>query len=165
MNGAGYRTPLRMAVLAAATVGLAAGCANRTSLHGQIVEDARLAQLEVGTATQEDVLFTLGTPTTTAPFDDATWYYIGQVTEQRAFLEPKVVDRRVVVLTFDDSGRLVEVGDLTLEDGQEVALVDRETPTLGRQFTFVEQMIGNLGRLGSIGESGNSGVNTPGGGL
>ena len=33
-----------------------------------------------------------------------------------------------------------------LDDGQDVAMSDRETPTRGRELTILEQLLGNVGR-------------------
>lgn len=145
------RLPRRLAPIGTtAALALAvsvAACSPVVNTRGNLVEDVRLAEIEPGVSTVDDVLFVLGSPSTVAPFDDNTWYYIGQVTEKVAFYNPEIVDRRVVKLTFDDTGLLAAIEDLSLEEGQQVDLVDRETPTRGREITFLEQMIGNLGRF------------------
>lgn len=147
-----FPRPSRRAALAktlgtVALAGLVAACSPVTNTRGNLVEDVRLSEIEAGVSTVDDVLFVLGSPSTVAPFDENTWYYIGQVTEKVAFYNPEIIDRRVVKLTFDDTGLLAAIEDLSLEEGQEVDLVARETPTRGREITFLEQMIGNLGRF------------------
>lgn len=129
--------------LAAAAV---AGCGPLVATRGNLVEDQRLATVQPGVSTKSQVAGTLGTPTTVAPFDENTWYYIGQRTERRAFFDPKIVERRVVTVQFDPQGVVQSVEQKGLDSGQEVQLVDRETPTLGRQLTFLEQMLGNFAR-------------------
>ena len=137
------RTTVTATILAAAL----AGCAGETYTRGNLVEDRDLAELAVGASTAQDVLAVLGTPTTVAAFDDRTWYYIGQRTEHVSFFEPEIIDRRVVIVSFDEQGRLTAMDERTLEDGQEVEFVSRQTPTLGREMTFLEQMLGNIGRF------------------
>lgn len=133
--------------LSLAAAVLVAGCAPEVHTRGNLVEDDRLVEVQAGLSTVDDVLFLLGTPSTVAPFDEKTWYYIGQVTEQTAFYQPEVIERRVIKLVFDDSGLLAEMTDLSLDEGQDVDFVARQTPTMGRQITFLEQIIGNLGRF------------------
>ena len=89
----------------------------------------------------------LGTPTSVGTFDQNVWYYIGQKTEKVAFFQPSVMERRVVVVHFDDSGVVKEMKQLDASDGQEVEIVDRSTPTAGRELSFLEQMLGNVGRF------------------
>ncbi len=124
-----------------------AACSPTVAMRGNLVEDRRLAQVEVGRSTAAEVMETLGTPSTVATFDPTTWYYIGQRTEQTAFFQPEVVERRVVVVRFDDNGVLQEMQELGVEDARDIELVDRQTPTLGREMGFLEQMVGNLGRF------------------
>lgn len=125
-----------------------AACSPIVQSRGNYVDDGRLQQLTPGTTTQNDVAYILGSPSTVAPFrEDEAWFYIGQVTEQRAFLNPQVVDRRVVAVSFDEAGFVTQVEELSLDDAEDVALVERETPTLGREMTVMEQLLGNLGRV------------------
>src|SRR3546814_13512823 len=91
-----------------AAVGLTAvtlaGCAPTVATRGNLVEDTRLAQIQPGVSTRDDVAVILGTPTTVSTFEDNIWYYIGQRTEKSAFWNPEIVDRRVLEVTFDDQG-------------------------------------------------------------
>jgi len=121
-------------------------CALTVATRGNLVDDTRLAQIQPGVTTRDDVAYLLGTPTTTSTFEKNIWYYIGQRTEKSAFFDPEIVERRVVEITFDDQGVVREIEEIGLEDGQEIELVDRQTPTLGKQITFLEQMLGNFGR-------------------
>lgn len=123
------------------------GCAPNVATRGNLVEDTRLNQIVVGSSTANDVVALIGTPTTEATFDQQTWYYIGQRTEQMAFFEPEITDRRIIVIRFTETGVVEDIRELGLDEAREVAIVERETPTLGRQITFLEQIIGNLGRF------------------
>jgi|OM-RGC.v1.022725921 Small protein A (tmRNA-binding) len=136
----------------AVSLALLASCSPIVNQRGNLVDDARLARVEVGQMNRVEVLNLLGTPTSRATFDDDTWYYIGQVTEKTAFFNPEVVERRIIKLQFDTDGTLVKLDELTLEDAQEVDTVDRETPTLGRELGALEQLLGNLGRFNPGGE-------------
>ena len=137
-----------MTAVGAVLLATAAGCSPIQATRGNLVEDEKLAQIQVGRSSMAEVAQVLGTPSTVATFDPDTWYYIGQRTEQSAFFRPDVLQRRVVVVYFDEaSGVVQEIDELNLEDGQTIELVERETPTLGRRMTFLEQMVGNVGRF------------------
>lgn len=124
-----------------------AGCSPVVATRGHLAEQERLAEIKQGTSTRDDVLGTLGTPTQVGTFDPNTWYYIGQKTEKVAFFEPEVVERKVVILRFDERGVVKEMSMLDATAGQDVELVDRSTPTSGREMGFLEQLLGNLGRF------------------
>ena len=80
-------------------------------------------------------------------FDPNTWYYIGARTEKTAFFRPDTVERKVVVVKFDEAGTVADVHELDQNAGKEVELVERTTPTAGRDMNFIEQMLGNVGRF------------------
>lgn len=133
---------------------LMAGCAKDIDARGNLPPPEALAQLSVGEQTRQDVRGLLGTPATTAVFDDETWYYISAHTTQYAFYPNHELDRTVYAVSFDERGILKDVRKLGLEDGENVNIAGRETPTKGREFSLIEQLIGNLGRFSG----------TPGGG-
>ena len=57
-----------------------------------------------------------------------------------------MTQRTVTEITFNDAGQVAEVRTLGLDDGQQIAMNGRETPTRGRQLTILEQLLGNVGR-------------------
>ena len=60
---------------------------------------------------------------------------------------PDVIERRVLVVSFSDSGFVQETRNYALEDGRVIDPVTRETPTEGKEITFLQQMFGNFGRF------------------
>jgi len=142
-----HRTGLGRLAGGVALAMLAAGCTQQVNTRGNLVEDRRLDQITPAVSTREDVRATLGPPTTAAVFDDSVWYYVGQRTRQRAFLAPTVTERRILRVAFDETGLVTEVDELDLQDARDVELVERETPTRGREIGILEQFLGNLGRF------------------
>ena len=128
---------------------LVAGCAKDIEPRGNLPPPESLAKLAPGEQTRQDVQGILGTPATTAIFDDENWYYISAHTTQYAFYPNHELDRTVYVVTFDSRGILSTVRRLSLDDGQQVAINQRSTPTKGREVGLLEQLLGNVGRIGS----------------
>lgn len=137
--------------LAAATLAAAllSGCAKDIEARGNLPTPEALARLAPGEQTRQDVEAILGTPATTALFDEENWYYISAHTTQYAFYPNHELDRTVFVVTFDQRGILSGVRRLSLDDGQQVAINQRATPTKGREVGLLEQLLGNVGRIGS----------------
>lgn len=125
---------------------LASACTPTQATRGNIVEDYRMAEIIPGVSSRTNVLQSLGSPTTVSPFDDNVWYYIGQKTEKRGIFDPKVVDKKTVVVAFNADGIVdtIENVDAELID---VPHVRRKTPTSGNDITVMEQLIGNVGRF------------------
>ncbi|OGN44695.1 MAG: cell envelope protein SmpA [Caulobacterales bacterium RIFCSPHIGHO2_01_FULL_70_19] len=139
------RSKLLIAALSAAA--LTAACAPVIGQNGFQAVDAKPADIVAGTDTRETVLTKLGTPSTTSTFEsDSIWYYMSQVTEKYTYNRPQVTQRTITEITFNDAGQVAAVRTLGLEDGQRIAMNDRETPTRGRQLTILEQLLGNVAR-------------------
>lgn len=151
-----------MAVLLLAAVGLGmAACDTPVHVRGHVTDPESIEAIKEGEYTEEDVLALLGTPSTVSTFNDHKWYYIGYRSSQFAFELPDVLERNVLVLSFDDTGFVDQKVVYSLDDGREIDFVSRETPTEGRDFTIMQQILGNLGRL--PGSTGQKKPNFPGG--
>jgi outer membrane protein assembly factor BamE (lipoprotein component of BamABCDE complex) len=145
----------RLPVIASLAVGAcligAAACTPIANYQGFQAIDANPNDVKVGTDTRASVQARLGTPTATASFDKNTWFYLTQVSDKTAFYAPQVVRRNVTEITFDkDTQEVKTVNIFTLKDGRVVAYNNRETPTRGRELTFVEQLFGSLSTIGSL---------------
>jgi outer membrane protein assembly factor BamE (lipoprotein component of BamABCDE complex) len=141
-------------------------CTPQISTHGYRFDEASLAQLEPGRTTQDGVTRLLGSPSSVATFDPRVWYYISQRTEHKSFYQDRVVEQKVITVSFDDRGVLKSIDHHGLDDAHDVALVARETPTSGQELSLLQQFLGNIGRFNPPGEKGapgNTGTR-PGGG-
>lgn len=146
-RGMGARRRLAgLAIAGAAALALSA-CQAPVQVHGNDLDADAFAEIRPGEHTRSDVAALLGSPSVVSTFEDNSWYYIGDRTTQIAFFRPTVHDRNVFVVSFNEADVVAETRNYTLEDGQEVAHVSRETPTEGRQISVLEQLIGNLGRF------------------
>ena len=133
---------------ALAILGVAvSACSPVVATRGNLTDPELVNQVKPGVSRRADVAALLGTPTSIGTFDENRWYYIGQRTEQTAFFQPEVAERRVVIVAFDDSGTVREVRELDMSNGQDIEMVERTTPTAGRELGFLEQIVGNVGRF------------------
>jgi outer membrane protein assembly factor BamE (lipoprotein component of BamABCDE complex) len=134
-------------------------CAPAVDQRGNLPNPDKLAEIHAGSTTKDEVTKILGTPSSVSVFNnDKSWYYISRRTSQTAFFEPDVLDQQVYVVNFDDQGVVKAVDHKVLEDGKEITPVARATPAPGRELSFLEQLIGNLGKFnGSSGGGGSGG--------
>lgn len=122
-------------------------CSPTVRTHGHVLDEAALAQIEPGRTSRDRVAQLLGSPSSMGTFDGAAWYYVSQRTERHSFYQEKVVEQKVVAITFDEQGVVSDVERRNLDDARNIELVERETPTVGNELTAVEQFIGNIGRF------------------
>ena len=123
------------------------GCSPMIHHQGKNLEEDDLAQVKTGIHTKEDVTRILGSPSSMAAFDDSKWYYIYKRTEATAFFKPKITQQKITEVAFDKIGRVEEVKHLDLSNAQDVAYVERITPTSGHSGSFLKQIFGNFGRV------------------
>jgi outer membrane protein assembly factor BamE (lipoprotein component of BamABCDE complex) len=136
-----------------------AGCATDVEQRGNLPAQDKITEIHPGTTTKDEVTKILGSPSSTSVFNDKTWYYISRRTGQFAFFDPSVLDQQVYVITFDDQGVVQTMRHKSLDDGREITPVARATPAPGRELSFLEQVVGNLGKFNSsAGSTGGSGT-------
>lgn len=145
----------RLPVIASLAAGVclisAAACTPVANYQGFQPIDANPNDVKVGTDTRTSVRARLGTPTAVASFDKDTWFYVSQVSDKTAFYYPQVVKRNVTAISFDkDTQQVKTVNIFTLKDGRVVAYNKNETPTRGRELTFLEQLFGSLSTIGAL---------------
>ena len=138
-----------------------AACAPEITTHGFVPDPEDLAQVVPGVTDRDEVWALLGTPTSRSTEDDSRWYYVTRVMENFAFYDPDFVGASVIVVDFNDAGTVEHVNYRALPETEEFALIDRETPTQGKDLGLLEQLFGNLGKFDRGASSGGPG---PGGG-
>jgi outer membrane protein assembly factor BamE (lipoprotein component of BamABCDE complex) len=135
-----------------------AGCSPSVEQRGNLPNPDKLSEIHAGSTTKDEVTKILGTPSSVSVFNnDKTWYYISRRTAQTAFFDPDVLDQQVYIVNFNDQGVVKAVDHRVLEDGKEITPVARATPAPGRELSFLEQLIGNLGKFNSAGGGGGGG--------
>ncbi len=143
------RPALRVSLLAGIlALGLGA-CAQDIRVRGNFPDSEMVSKISPGIHSRIDIQSLLGSPSTVSTFQDSKWYYIGQKSTQFAFFEPEVLERTVLVVSFDAAGLVETTRTYDLADGQTIDPLDRVTPTEGRELSILQQLIGNLGKFPS----------------
>jgi outer membrane protein assembly factor BamE (lipoprotein component of BamABCDE complex) len=117
-----------------------AGCFTATYQRGYVLDEAALAQVPQGSS-QEQVLLVLGTPSTVATVSGETFYYISQKSQRTAFLNPEIVDQRVLAVYFDQGRRVERLANYGMQDGKVFDFISRTTPTGGQESNLIKQIL------------------------
>ncbi len=145
------KRPLRSVAVAAglaATMALGACQTAQVYNQGYIVDEQTLAQVPVGSS-REQVLLALGTPSTTATFDNEVFYYISQKRVRPvAFMNPRLVDQRVLAVYFSSNNTVERIANYGLENGRVFDFISRTTPTGGRDQSFLGTILSDDGPAG-----------------
>lgn len=162
--------PAAAGALVAVTL-MVAGCSTSDVIgsknvyyQGYVVDEEMLQLVKVGSS-REQVVLTLGEPSTTATFDNEVFFYISQKKEKRfTFQKPRLVDQEILAVYFDGNGRVERIGRYTLQDGNVIDMATETTPTGGKDITFIQQILQGTGGSAArdfFGAGNNAGVVGP----
>ncbi|MCV3738209.1 outer membrane protein assembly factor BamE [Rhizobium sp. TRM96647] len=140
-----FGTDMKLLRNAAIAIGLStilAGCQTGEILNqGYVVDEQTLALAPVGSS-REQVLLSLGTPSTTATFDTEVFYYISQKRSRPvAFMKPKLIEQSILTVYFNKEGNVDRLANYTMKDGVPFDMISRTTPTGGVEQTFLGQLL------------------------
>lgn len=151
VNNCGFKLTLLATVVLALPL---AGCNTSDALsmkqefqQGYVIDEDALAATPVGSS-REQVLLSLGSPSITRDFGDGErFYYISQIRQRSVgFGKRRIVDQRVVAVSFNDDGRVDNIANYGLKDGRVFDFISRTTPTGGRETTFIGGILAGVGK-------------------
>ncbi|HEY5347655.1 MAG TPA: outer membrane protein assembly factor BamE [Rhizomicrobium sp.] len=156
---------MRLAVVTLALAGALVACTPVINQRGYLPNPEAEDAIKTGTDTKTSIQQHLGDPSTAATFGNEAWYYISSVEKQVAFFTPVVQSRTILAVYFDKDGKVTAVKHYGLKDGHVIVFDSRETPTRGRELTFLQQLL-NITPGTPIGQTPdqNPGGGGPGGG-
>jgi len=135
-----------MACATLLSLGALAACTPGIDRRGFVPDETDTQPIQSGVDTKSTILARYGTPSTVAPFDDNSWYYISDTKERRTYHLPTTTQRTVLAVTFGQNDVVDAVKTYGMADGRVVNYSDRTTPTRGRELSVIEQIFGNVGR-------------------
>ncbi|WP_407936857.1 outer membrane protein assembly factor BamE [Jiella pelagia] len=138
-----FRLTLAFALGAAAlSVSTLSACTTQEVLNQGYIVDPKSLELVPPGSSKEQVLLALGSPSTKATFDNEVYYYISQKRVRPvAFLQPRLVDQRILAVYFDKDSRVERIADYGLKDGRVFDFISRTTPTGGKDASFLGQVL------------------------
>ena len=128
-------------------------CTPTIVTRGNLISDSDLQKVQAQKSRRSDVVQAWGPPTVAPLFEPDTWYYIGERTSQKGIFAPEVQTRRMVRLKFDPANNdtVIAVEDIDPKLAENITPVNRTTPAAGKDYTFMQQFIGNIGKYNPSG--------------
>jgi outer membrane protein assembly factor BamE (lipoprotein component of BamABCDE complex) len=123
-----------------------AGCGEESFNKGYVIDETLVSQVKVGDSA-EQVVGTLGTPSTTSTVGSQAYYYISQKASRSfAFQNPGVTDQRVLAIYFGKGNKVERISNYGLKDGVIFDFLSNSTPTAGADQDLLSQIFGLFGR-------------------
>lgn len=123
------------------------GCAAQYRVHGYMPSEEDLQQIVPGVDTKSSVEDLIGVPAASGVLNDSGFYYIESEVRHFAYQRPKVVERTVVAITFDQAGVVENIATYGLQDGRVITLNRRVTKTSDGDISFIRKLFGNIGGI------------------
>jgi outer membrane protein assembly factor BamE (lipoprotein component of BamABCDE complex) len=133
-------------------VAIVSACTPTVATRGNLLPESKLALVQPASSSKADVERLWGSPSIAPAFDNAVWYYIGETTSQKGIYEAELKKRQIIKVTFDSSDMVASIEKVDPNSAREIEFVERKTPTAGKEFTALQQAIGNLGKFNTDGK-------------
>lgn len=136
---------------------LMAGCSSIVGHKGYLADEVILRSVQPGVDNRQSVERALGQPSFASQFGEPVWYYVSSTTSQKPFTTPKITGHTVLAVRFDEAGNVISADRSGMEQVARINPENDETPTLGRERSFLEDLFGNIGQVGAAGVGGGAG--------
>ena len=117
-------------------------CTTNIKNYGYIPSQSDLENLVIGSDTRQSVTKKLGLPATAGL--EGAYYYVKSTFNSPGFKAAKLVDRRVVVVSFDQRNKLKNIETFNVDNGSFVRLDYRVTETGLDNTNILQQIIGSI---------------------
>ena len=118
-------------------------CTANIKNHGYIPSKTDLETLVIGKDTKQSVAKKIGLPATAGL--EGAYYYVRSTFNAPGFKSAQLVDRTVVVLSFDQRSKLKNIETFNVDNGNFVRLDYRVTETGLDNKNILQQIIGSIG--------------------
>ena len=118
-------------------------CTTNIKNHGYIPSKSDLETLVIGKDTKQSVAKKIGLPATAGL--EGAYYYVRSTFNAPGFKSAQLVDRTVVVLSFDQRSKLKNIETFNVDNGNFVRLNYRVTETGLDNKNILQQIIGSIG--------------------
>ncbi|WHA06947.1 outer membrane protein assembly factor BamE [Candidatus Megaera polyxenophila] len=125
---------------------LLSGCQS-IDVRGQFVSDNAIEEINSRKLTQDEIIDLIGTPTYIPEYSHNTWYYIQRSLAKRAWFEPKVVEQRIVKISFNDNRKLLGASLLQDIHNENVNIESKYTKAHGTEQGSLQKFVKNIGRF------------------
>ena len=117
-------------------------CTTNIKNHGYIPSKSDLENLVIGKDTKQSVSKKIGLPTTAGL--EGAYYYVRSTFNAPGFKSAQLVDRKVIVLSFDQHSKLKNIETFDVNNGNFVRLDYRVTETGLDSKNILQQLIGSI---------------------
>ncbi len=131
-------------------------CAKDTFITytGNMPSEEKIERLAPG-MNREQVRELLGSPSSVVSLDRDTWIYMSAEIEQIAFMRPEETKRRLLVVKFNDLGKVADIKHIDKSKGREILPSEQKTSAPEQEQGFFRKYFGGVGQITPFGGPSN----------
>jgi outer membrane protein assembly factor BamE (lipoprotein component of BamABCDE complex) len=123
-------------------------CTHSVAQHSYIDEQEKFQDPKAFIGkTESQIIEQCGQPSFISIYQPRTLFYSGYVMKRYIFLKPKTVDQHVIAFELDPQGKVKATNIIDLRQQKQVSISDGKTATIGKDTSFVDQLIQNIGQI------------------
>lgn len=116
-------------------------------VRGQFVSDTAIEEINSKKLTEDEIVELIGTPNYVPEYSNNTWYYIQRSLTKRAWFDPKLVEQRIVKITFNERAIATEAKLLSAVHDEKFNVESKYTKTHGTEQSNIQKFVKNIGRF------------------
>jgi len=121
---------------------------NHIQKRGYSFELSDYELVKDGISNKETVLELMGSPTfLSAIGDKELWVYFSEDVRKFLFFKPKTLRRKIMTVSFDDTGIIDDISDYDLNDDNAMHFVSDYTEVKSHKQGFWSRIFGNIGSV------------------
>lgn len=124
-------------------------CVSRTEKHGYMFDVSGYDLLKAGVTGKDRVERLMGSPTLVSDFGgEELWIYYSEDVKHFLFLYPKISNRRIVTITFDQSGVIKNLNSIELDsENKDLVFVEKVTEVNDHERGLIKSFFSNVGQV------------------
>jgi outer membrane protein assembly factor BamE (lipoprotein component of BamABCDE complex) len=128
---------------------IVSACSFRVDKSGYMFENTDINAIKKGVTSKNTLLTTFGSPTITSFYEDKeVWIYYFENIKHILFFKPKVIERDVLVIKFDNENRVNSIKKIDLADeDREFFFNQNKTFVESHKSNFFKTIYENIGSI------------------
>ena len=93
---------------------------------------------------KQDIISNIGEPNYIDPIEN-NYYYFSEQKKVKNFYKQKIIDRKMIVFSFDESENVIEFSHYNLNDKQDIEYIKDKTPNEIVKKGLIQKIFGGVG--------------------
>lgn len=122
-------------------------CSNKIIQHGYTFEKSNMDKISVNKTSSNEILEIFGSPTLKSQYYGEVWYYISTKMSSKLFFPPKLIQRDILAISFNNQEVVSDFHFFTLDNNNNVQIDKNRTFSNGTNNSPITHFLKNMGKF------------------